>query len=59
MDSINLSLILVLLAIALFDFTNGFHDAADLGTTESHSGPWNLQQPLVSSPVSFLLPPNI
>lgn len=33
MDSINLSLILVLLAVALFDFTNGFHDAADMVAT--------------------------
>ncbi len=33
MDSINLSLILVILVVALFDFTNGFHDAADMVAT--------------------------
>ncbi len=33
MDSINLSFILVLLVVALFDFTNGFHDAADMVAT--------------------------
>jgi len=31
--SINLSLILVILAVAVFDFTNGFHDAADMVAT--------------------------
>jgi len=33
MDYINLSLILVLLVVALFDFTNGFNDAADMVAT--------------------------
>jgi len=33
MDSISLSLVLVLLVVALFDFTNGFHDAADMVAT--------------------------
>lgn len=33
MDSINLSLIIVMLIVALFDFTNGFHDAADMVAT--------------------------
>ncbi|MDX2476679.1 MAG: inorganic phosphate transporter [Gammaproteobacteria bacterium] len=33
MNSINLSLILVILAVAVFDFTNGFHDAADMVAT--------------------------
>jgi len=32
-DSINLSLILVVLIVAVFDFTNGFHDAADMVAT--------------------------
>jgi len=33
MDSVNLSLILVILAVAVFDFSNGFHDAADMVAT--------------------------
>jgi len=33
MDSINLILIMLLLLVALFDFTNGFHDAADMVAT--------------------------
>lgn len=33
MDSISLSFVLVLLVVALFDFTNGFHDAADMVAT--------------------------
>ena len=33
MDSITLSLILVILAVAVFDFSNGFHDAADMVAT--------------------------
>jgi len=33
MGSVNLSLVLVLLIVALFDFTNGFHDAADMVAT--------------------------
>ena len=33
MESINLSLILALLLVALFDFTNGFHDASDMVAT--------------------------
>lgn len=33
MDAISLSLILVVLVVALFDFTNGFHDAADMVAT--------------------------
>jgi len=33
MDSINLSLVLVILMVAVFDFTNGFHDAADMVAT--------------------------
>ena len=33
MDSLNLSLILVILAVAIFDFSNGFHDAADMVAT--------------------------
>ncbi len=32
-DSISLSLVFVVLAVALFDFTNGFHDAADMVAT--------------------------
>ncbi|MBQ0719782.1 MAG: inorganic phosphate transporter [Gammaproteobacteria bacterium] len=33
MEAFNTSLIIVLLIVALFDFTNGFHDAADMVAT--------------------------
>lgn len=33
MDIINLSIIIVVIIVALFDFTNGFHDAADMVAT--------------------------
>lgn len=33
MDLINILLILVVISVALFDFTNGFHDAADMVAT--------------------------
>ena len=33
MDSINISLVLVVLMVAVFDFTNGFHDAANMVAT--------------------------
>ncbi|RLA20616.1 MAG: inorganic phosphate transporter [Gammaproteobacteria bacterium] len=33
MESISLSLLLVVLAVGIFDFTNGFHDAADMVAT--------------------------
>ncbi|VAW61848.1 Probable low-affinity inorganic phosphate transporter [hydrothermal vent metagenome] len=33
MDAVSLTLILVILAVAVFDFTNGFHDAADMVAT--------------------------
>ena len=33
MDLINILLILVIVSVALFDFTNGFHDAADMVAT--------------------------
>lgn len=33
MDSINITLALVVVSVAVFDFTNGFHDAADMVAT--------------------------
>ncbi|WP_456418190.1 inorganic phosphate transporter [Thiolapillus sp.] len=30
MEDVNIALILVIAAVALYDFTNGFHDAADM-----------------------------
>ena len=33
MDLVTLLLILVVIAVTLFDFTNGFHDAADMVAT--------------------------
>ena len=56
MDSINLSLILVLLTVALFDFTNAFHDAADRVTTAIASRAMKPAVAIGISPASFLLP---
>jgi len=33
MDTLNLSILLVILMVGLFDFNNGFHDAADMVAT--------------------------
>jgi len=44
MESLALSLLLVVLMVGVFDFTNGYHDAADMAAIASHAmGPATAQ----------------
>ena len=55
MDLITLLLIIVVISVVIFDFTNGFHDAADMVATAIAS---RAMSPLVAISIVPLLDPS-